>query len=73
MLVFVGSGVFVEGRSFWLPGLRHRLLHQKTGDDPCGGAAADLPERSAGERKQRNQQRRSDATQPLRTEEERSG
>lgn len=70
--MFVGIGIAVERRAFWLPGLHHRVLHQKRGNCSCGSTSQDLSAGRAGDREQANQQQ-SGTKEPSGTEEERLG
>lgn len=67
-----GVGVAAERRALRLSGLHHRVLHQKRGNGPRGGAAQDLPAGRVGDGEQAAQQQ-AGAKQPSGTEEERLG
>lgn len=71
-LVVVGVGVAAERPTLRLPGLCHRVLHQKRGNGSCRGPAQDLPAGRVGEREQAHQ-KRSGPKQPSGTEEKRVG
>lgn len=71
-LVLAGVGVAAERRALWLPGLRHRVLHQKRGNGSRSSPVTDLPAGRVGEREQANQ-KQSGPKQPSGTEEKRVG